>query len=714
MTAQALSTHALSAPALTTPASEPNAMATLAREASLRSFGKPSRLWWLTIVLLSLVVLAGIAAWVVQLQNGMGAAGYNDHAFWAIYIADVITFIGVSYGGAVVSAILRLTGATWRAPLTRLAEGTAVVTVLIGAALIIPHIGNPIRLYELVTRPNLSAPVFWDFVAVMTYTFGSIVFFALPLVPDMAILHKGHKKRLGTRRARLYAAVSRGWVGAPRQRRVMAGALGLVSIMIIPLAVSVHSVLSWAFSSTGRPWWHESIWAPQFVVAALYSGVALVILVVAGFRRGYHLQGLIHERHFVRLGFILATFSATYLYLTFADLLPGSYVADPATASVFTDLLVGRLALWFWMFAVVGGLLPLLLVALPWTRNVWGMVTASILVVPMMWLKRFLMVVGPSTYDTVTGTFGTYHFTWVPIAITLAAAAAIPLLLMLLFRVVPLLSIDEIDEIEQIEQMQEIGQKADAAGPHTGPGLPGTSNDTLVGATSKSHRVAGATGVLLLVALMGMFGVGSAAHASAAVPRSGTASTPAVTITGLEAGGSVQLTATLTHGHRLPLPNAAVAFGFLSTEFGTPARLVRLGSATTDQTGIARLTLGGDADHLYQPTAKGPQIFVASYAAAGEQPVTSSTTVTVTVAKSAYHPAPAKPLASVGDVLVIALFAIVAAIWLTLITQIWRVRRVCRGVGSAGSGGTGTSSRSWVKALGRSPQPSEEGLNAQT
>ena len=79
------------------------------------------------------------------------------------------------------------------------------------------------------------------------------------------------------------------------------------------------------------------------------------------------------------------------------------------------------------------------------------MVAAAILVVPMMWLKRILMVVGPTTYDTVTGAFGRYHFTWVPVAITLAATAAIPLLLMLLFRVVPLLSIDEIEEIEELE-----------------------------------------------------------------------------------------------------------------------------------------------------------------------------------------------------------------------------------------------------------------------
>ena len=672
-----MSTEVMNTQAMTT-----NTMSINARQASLRPFGRPSRLWWVTVVGLGLVVLAGIAAWVLQLMGGMGVAGYSDQAFWAIYIADVVTFIGVSYGGAVVSAILRLTGATWRAPLTRLAEGTAVVTVLIGAALIIPHIGNPIRLYELVTRPNLSAPVFWDFVAVMTYTFASIVFFALPLVPDMAVLGQEHGPHLGRRRATLYGWVSRGWVGAPRQRRVLAGALGLVSIMIIPLAVSVHSVLAWAFASTARPWWHESIWAPQFVVAALYSGVALVILVVAGFRRGYHLEGLITPRHFVRLGFILATLSATYIYLTFADLLPGAYVADRGTAAVFTELLVGRLALWFWMFAIVGGVIPLLLVALPWTRNVGGMVAAAILVVPMMWLKRILMVVGPATYDTVTGTFGRYHPTWVPMAITLAATAAIPLLLMLLFRVVPLLSIDEIEEMEQMQELSDLQASATALPKATSESA--VHQDRVVGATSTAHRVAGATGVLMLVALMGVLGVASADHSQAATPQSGALqsgalqsgapSAPNVTLTGVETSGSVQLSATIKSPAGVPVPKAAVTFLLSTTEFGTPARLVPLGSATTDNTGVATLK--------FAPRVTGNQGFAATYTGAGAKPVTSSTAVVaVTVAQSLYHPAPAKPLASVGDVLVLALFAIVAAIWLTLATQIWRVRRVCRSAG---------------------------------
>jgi len=223
------------------------------------------------------------------------------------------------------------------------------------------------------------------------------------------------------------------------------------------------------------------------------------------------------------------------------------------------------------------------------------------------------------------------------------------------------------EEIDQIEAATSV--------PHTEPaGPPGHDDTSLVGARGTAPRVAGATGVLLLVALMGMFGVVSADPAQAAPPNA-----PGITITGVEAGGLMELTATLTNPNGHPLPDAEVAFLFTTKEFGTPGRLVPLGSVKTDKTGIARLTLGGDVDHLYRPTANGPQEFVATHAVAGAQPVSSSTTVNVTIGRSAYHPAPAKPLAGVGHVLVPALFAIVAAIWLTLAIQVWRVRRVCRG-----------------------------------
>ena len=646
-----------------------------AKTAVLRSFGRPGPGYWLLLAVLAAVVVLGLVAWVVQLRDGMSAAGYSNQAFWAVYLADVVTFIGVSYGGAVISAILRITGTKWRAPLTRLAEGTAVVTVLIGALLILPHLGNPIRVWELVTRPNLASPVFWDFVAVMTYTAASIVFFVLPLVPDMAMLRSGESARRIGRRRSLYAAMSRGWVDSPKQQRVLRGALGLISIMIIPLAVSVHSVLSWAFSLVDRPWWHESIWAPYFVVAALYSGVALVILVVASYRRAYHLQAFITDRHFVRLGFILAAFAATYLYLTFADLLPNGYVGNAQDSAVFHELLVGRYAIWFWLFVVGGGVVPLLLVALPWTRNARGMVIASVLVVPAMWLKRMLMVIDPANYNRIDNTFGAYHFTWVSISVTLAALAAIPLLLMLLFRVVPLL------DIHEIEELAPAGSTAEQPAPmpcQTAEGQVATGSETAIvtrpasGRTRRGGRfgrILGA-GAVVLVACLGVLGVGMArpAHADPA-PATTTAAT-LVTVSGTNSGSTVRLTARLTTVDHAAVPKAVIQFTQSTTEFGKP-RSVPIGTATTDTNGTAEL--------VYQSTVAGRQQFGTTYAGGtGLATATSTTTVDVQTAQSAYHPAPPKPLASVGWATVAALLVVVALVWITLIAQVVRVFRVCR------------------------------------
>ena len=203
---------------------------------------------------------------------------------------------------------------------------------------------------------------------------------------------------------------------------------------------------------------------------------------------------------------------------------------------------------------------------------------------------------------------------------------------MLLFRVVPLLSIDEIEEVEEHEATTRTEN------------VPGTAH-------SAGPRMAGVTSVLLLLAFLGMLGVGAAEPAQAATrpgtaasaPASTSATAPTLKISGAEVGGLMELTATLTGPAGQPLADVPVAFLTSTTQFGTPARLVPLGTVTTDKTGIARLTLGGDVDHLYRPTANGPQEFLTAYAAAGAETLTSSTPVNVTAARSAYHPAPAEP-----------------------------------------------------------------------
>jgi Ni/Fe-hydrogenase subunit HybB-like protein len=401
---------------------------------------------WLMLAALGGLVLLGLVGWSVQLTQGIN----SDGPFWGFNIANFVTIIGVSYGGAVVSAVLRLTGANWRAPLTRIAEATAVVTVAIGGAAIIPSVGRPDRMWEFLTRPNFSSALIWDFIAISTYAFASIVFFYLALIPDLAVARKAMGARAGRLRGALWRVLSWGWTGSAGQHRVLNRAIGLVAIMIIPIAVSVHSVLAWAFAITSiRPWWSEELWPPLFVIAALYSGIALVILALAWFRRAYRLQSFITDQHFVRLGYILVPFGAAYLYMSVADFLPGAYHGQPATAAVFKSLFVGTYAPWFWIFVVGGIVLPLLIVALPRTRRVGWLVFASACVVSTFYLNRVLMVVVPSTYGLMTGTMGGFPFSWVTAAITIGEVAAIPLLLFIVFRLVPILSVTEMEQLDE-------------------------------------------------------------------------------------------------------------------------------------------------------------------------------------------------------------------------------------------------------------------------
>jgi len=419
------------------------------QDAAFRPMERPGRWFWPIAGTLALVIALAFAAYVYQVLEGLWVAGYSDTAFYGIYEANLVAFIGVSYGGALVSAVLRLTHAQWRTPITRIAEAMALVSLVVGGAFAIIHLGRPERIWRLLIDPQASSPIVWDLAAISTYLVATLIFLYLPLIPDLAAT----RDRLAATTPRVvhafYRLVALGWIGNAEQRRLLHRSVGAIAILIIPLAVSVHSVLAWAFSMTSRPGWHSTIFGPYFVVGALYSGVALVVIVVAAFRRAYGLERYIGLNHFVSLARIMAVLAAIYLYFTFSEMLTAGYVRTREEASIVAVLLEGSYSLLFWGFVVGGILLPIVLAVLPATRSVRFLVLAATLAVVGMWLKRMLITLPTATAPLIGDVWGTVQLTWVPIAITLGATAAIPLGLMLIFRIVPVLALDEMLEAER-------------------------------------------------------------------------------------------------------------------------------------------------------------------------------------------------------------------------------------------------------------------------
>jgi Ni/Fe-hydrogenase subunit HybB-like protein len=398
------------------------------------------------VIVLGILVLGGVVAFVYQLVEGLGVTGLNDSVFWGLYTVDLVTLIGFSYGGALVSAILRLTGATWRGPVIRIAEATALTTLLAGAVFPVIHLGHPERVWRIATALQINSPITWDMIAIITYLIATAILFGLPLVADMGRLR--HEPALAGWKRRLYQAGSFGYVGTEDQQKVLGRSLTVLAILIIPLAVMVHTVLSYAFSLTSRPGWHSTIFGPYFVVAAVYSGVAIVILVVAAYRKAYHLERWIPDRAIVNLGYLMVALGVLYGYLLFTEVTTEGYVGAEASERLLYALLLDRWSVPFWVF-VVGGLgIPMLLVAFRRTRTVTGVTVASGLVAAALLLKRFLMFIPPLTEPLIGGELGGYSPSWVELAITVAAISAIALMLIGIFKIAPVLSVTEIEEIE--------------------------------------------------------------------------------------------------------------------------------------------------------------------------------------------------------------------------------------------------------------------------
>ncbi|HET6948614.1 MAG TPA: NrfD/PsrC family molybdoenzyme membrane anchor subunit [bacterium] len=319
--------------------------------------------FWVLIAGLLAVIGVGAYAYVSQLRVGLGVTGLNDRISWGIYITNFVFFIGVSHAGTLISAILRVTGAEWRRPITRMAEAITVFALLVGAPMVMIDMGRPERLLNVFRFGRLQSPILWDIISITTYVAGSLLYLYLPMIPDLAQLRD--MPGLARWRRRLYGLLAVGWRGTPRQHAFLEQGIAAMAIVIIPVAISVHTVVSWIFGMTLRAGWHSTIFGPYFVIGAIFSGIAAIITAMGAFRRVYRLERFLTPDHFQKLGYLLLTLNLLYLYFTVSEYLTISYGAEIKDVRLIEALFQGTFSRMFWMMAVVGLILPAVLTLIP-------------------------------------------------------------------------------------------------------------------------------------------------------------------------------------------------------------------------------------------------------------------------------------------------------------------------------------------------------------
>ncbi len=407
----------------------------------LEPLARTGRGFYVTVGVLGCMILFGAVAYLTQFSEGLGMTGLHEPVSWGFYVTNFVFFIGISHAGTLISAILRLSKAEWRRPITRMAEVITVMVLFIGASQILIDLGRPDRLLNVIRFGRYQSPLLWDATSISAYLTASTVYLYLPMIPDIAVL----RDRVGKYNF-FYRVLALGWTGSERQQKVLNRAVAIMAVMVIPIAVSVHTVVSFVFSMTLQPMWHSTIFGPYFVVGAIFSGIAGLIIAMLIFRRAYGLQAYLKPIHFKYLGQLLLVMSLLWFYFTFAEYLTAFYGNEPEEMKVFLSKINGRFRWEFWGMVVCNLVVPVACLVSLKKNTIGRVLTASCTILVGMWLERFIIVVPTLSNPRLPFHQGTYAPTWVEWGEFCGSMGVFALFYLLFTKFFPVISIWEIHE----------------------------------------------------------------------------------------------------------------------------------------------------------------------------------------------------------------------------------------------------------------------------
>jgi len=424
--------------------------------APLLTTGRP---YFLLVGLLACIVAVGAGAWIYQIETGIGQTNLHPPIFWGIYIASFVYWIGVSHSGTFISGALRIAGAEWRRPITRIAELMTLITIIVASIFIFVHLGRSWRWYYLLPYPNqrtiwpdFRSPLLWDATAIFTYAISSTIYLYLPLIPDFALM----RDRIGGWRQPLYRFLAIGWQGSQRQWRALKMAIRIITPLIFMIAVSVHSIVGFDFAMALVPMWHSSVFAPYFVAGAVHSGLAMVVVGMYFLRRAYRLEDYVRPAHFDKVGKLMVAVTLTWGYLYFCDKMTAWYGMIPAEMVPLMSQMTGPYALPQWIMVSCNFIIPMLTLTQPAFRR-WpiGMMVVGILINIGMYIERVLIIVPPLAQPRLSYNWSSYFSSGVDFTIELCLLALGVLLYALLAKFVPVISIGEEKEGRHYDRQPE-------------------------------------------------------------------------------------------------------------------------------------------------------------------------------------------------------------------------------------------------------------------
>lgn len=312
---------------------------------------------------------------------------------WSLAIPQYFFMTGVSAAAFLVSSLTYAFGDRRFKPIAGLSLIVALTVLLVAPLNLVADLGQPGRFYELVYALHASAPMSWGVYLLTTYP--ALILVELLFAFRAALAERARDARgFAARACRVLAG---GRTSLDRSERTRMDTISRrLALLGIPWAVAVHGYTGYILGvMKARPLWHTALMPVIFLVSAMVSGVAFMILVTGFFQRFETAarkvdRGLLDLLAKLLAGFIVLDLVLRLFWYTIQWLYGlGGY--RPVVHHLFVES--------FWSAVVVetilGLVLPLVVALVPaWRRRGWTLYAAAALAVIGVWMFRWDTVVG--------------------------------------------------------------------------------------------------------------------------------------------------------------------------------------------------------------------------------------------------------------------------------------------------------------------------------
>lgn len=242
----------------------------------------------------AVLLIVGLIAWVIQLTGGLlGGSNMTNVFLWGLMIAVFAFLVGFGAGSQFVASAIFLFGKEELRPIGRIAAVCGFSCVCGAGLAIMADLGAIRNALWMVLGINLSSPLAWDMIAMVT-------FLVLSFIQLILIMRRS---------------------GAVKVLVVLAGLAALALQVVEGLLFSTQ---------TAHAWWATPIMPIDFLAVAFVSGSALMLLIACAKRYSDTVRAW--------LGRFCAIAILVHLVLALADLAIVAFEGTPESAGILAAI----------------------------------------------------------------------------------------------------------------------------------------------------------------------------------------------------------------------------------------------------------------------------------------------------------------------------------------------------------------------------------------